>query len=99
MSNSKSINIKLNDGISWLAWGGVFLTLCTLVGVFLNLSNVVRSTIFNSYHPLQLIVSATMFIWALKFLLSEDKNGKLVYTSICMCISLCSLFFIMMGIY
>lgn len=99
MNNSKSLNVKLNDGISWLAWGGVFMTLCTLVGVFLNLSNIVYFRFFDNYHPLQLIVSATMFIWALKFLLSEDKKEKLVYTSICMCISLGSLFFMMMEIY
>ncbi|MBE6052371.1 MAG: hypothetical protein E7212_00440 [Clostridium sartagoforme] len=50
--------------------------------------------IFNSYLPLQIGLCITMALWGIRFLLNTRGKEKYIYSSICIIISVISLFFI-----
>ncbi|EOR28131.1 hypothetical protein A500_00765 [Clostridium sartagoforme AAU1] len=50
--------------------------------------------IFNSYLLLQIGICLTMALWAIRFFIYRSGREKYIYSSICIIISVVSLFFI-----
>lgn len=50
--------------------------------------------VFNSYLPLQVGLCITMALWGVRFLLNSFGKERYIYSTICIVISIISLFFI-----
>lgn len=80
--------------ITLICTSAAFLTSVIIILTFLTTYHFINSMpIFDSYFPLQLGLCITMALWAVRFSLYRFGKEKYIYSTICIIISLVSLFF------
>ena len=83
----------------------IFTIICTLAAIstsviiiltFLTTYHFINNMpILNSYILLQIGICVTMILWAIRFFLYRKGRERYIYTSVCIIISIISLFFVM----
>lgn len=84
----------LKDWLTLICTLSAIATSVVVVLTFLTTYHFINSMpSFNSYQPLQIGVSITMALWAIRFSLYRVGKERYIYSSICFVIALVSMFF------
>ncbi|VYU67789.1 hypothetical protein [Clostridium tertium] len=84
----------LKDWLTLICTLSAIVTSAIIVLTFLTTYHFMNSMqIFNSYQPLQIGLSITMALWAIRFSLYKVGKEKYIYSSICLVISVVSMIF------
>lgn len=86
----------LKEGLTLVCTLAAILTSVIIVLTFFTTYHFINSMpVFNSYQPLQVGISTTMALWAIRFFLYRVGKEKYIYSSICFAVSIVAMFFAM----
>lgn len=83
--------------VDFLGWVLVVCTILALICTLLTTYNLSYIKHFSTYRILQICISCTMLIWALKMLNINSGRRKWAYSFICLSFSVGTIFFMVFG--
>lgn len=85
--------------INILGWIGVFFTILALILTLLTTYQFTYVKYFDSYYTLQLCMTLTMIMWAIKMFDLKSNLKNVVYPATCFIIAIATIVFMFMKVY